>query len=606
MRSVSIVIIFLLLVPFSYGQLTVKPSSHKDSFLYVNGTVLFVKQDVNLMKNADASPTEASIYLRNEGQLIQGHGGRAINSGNGLLSVFQEGTSNAYDYNYWSSPVSDGTLGNGNFGIQMFHAPLTRTQSQRAGHTSALDGRASPLSISSRWIFTYSGSTYSDWNPISESTAIPAGYGFTMKGVGGVDHTTVDGVMNNAGNAQRYDFRGKPNNGPIAIPLVSGEFTLVGNPFPSALDLSLFLLENSGTGTFVTTCGGSISRSSVSTGIAYFWDSVENGNSHYLQDYIGGYGAFSPVDPCTEGIYERPIFKSYGPSGTGETGLTGNHYARRFLPIGQGFMVQSFQNGDLTFENRHRSFRKEGDLSQFKEAETTTGVKMPVRIPKIRLEAVINEKYKRHLTLAFWPTATSRTDPGMDAAAYDSAPTDIGVLQNDKNFVIDVRPYNESEEIPLFLKVEDLQASVALRISEVENLEVSEVYIFDILYNIYFPLSKASYRIKLEKGNYNHRFKIVFKDKSKVPKQEEVSSGNLEISQNLELKRIEIQNPNGIPLESVAVFDLLGRLVHFTRNVQSENIYIPSSNYASSYYIVRVMTTSLGTITKQISIFNHL
>ena len=52
-----------------------------------------------------------------------------------------------------------------------------------------------------------------------------------------------------------------------------------------------------------------VERHNVITGIAYFWDSKENGNSHYLDDYMGGYGAFSPVDPCTEGIYEPPVFK---------------------------------------------------------------------------------------------------------------------------------------------------------------------------------------------------------------------------------------------------------------------------------------------------------
>ena len=605
MRSFAIISVLLLLIPYSYGQLTIKPAPKTDSYLYVKGTVLFVEQDVNLQKNADASPTEASIYLRKDAQLIQGEGGNAVNSGNGLLSVFQEGTSNAYDYNYWSSPVSEGLVGNGKFGIKMFYAPLTETKSQQAGHSSALDGKANPLVISNRWIFTYSGTLYSDWNAVSENINIPVGYGFTMKGVNGQDPTTVEGIKNNPGNAQRYDFRGRPNNGPVPIPLTSGEYTLIGNPFPSALDLSLFLIENSGTGTLVTACGETIARKSISTGIAYFWDSMENGASHYLQDYVGGYGAFSPVDPCTAGIYERPIFKRYGPSEE-VVGETGEHYDRRFLPIAQGFMVQASQDGELIFENHHRTFRKEGDLSQFKqngEKNVPTGL---LKIPKIRLEALIDNSYTRYLTLAFWPSATSETDPGMDAAAYTTTPTDIGVIQENMNYVIDVRAFAEAEEIPLYLKVDKNNTSVELKITGIENFDNKEIYILDSLFNIYFPLTKVPFRINLEKGIYHHRFKIAFQNGSKVPDVEEFPPQDISVLHNPELNNIEIINSRLHPLESVAVFDLLGRLLYFSRNVKSEKLQIPISNLANSLYIVRIITEDQRMLSKKVNILiNH-
>jgi hypothetical protein len=63
-----------------------------------------------------------------------------------------------------------------------------------------------------------------------------------MKGTSGTDGTTVDGVQNNPGGAQRYDFRGKPNDGTINIPILSGEWILTGNPYPSAINLQAFLI----------------------------------------------------------------------------------------------------------------------------------------------------------------------------------------------------------------------------------------------------------------------------------------------------------------------------------------------------------------------------
>jgi hypothetical protein len=40
------------------------------------------------------------------------------------------------------------------------------------------------------------------------------------------------------GSAQRYDFRGKPNDGTIDIPVLLDELTLTGNPYPSALNFA--------------------------------------------------------------------------------------------------------------------------------------------------------------------------------------------------------------------------------------------------------------------------------------------------------------------------------------------------------------------------------
>jgi hypothetical protein len=59
------------------------------------------------------------------------------------------------------------------------------------------------------------------------------------KGTSGTNTTTVNWVQNNPGE-QRYDFRGKPNDGTISITVLNLQFTLTGNPYPSAIDLSAF------------------------------------------------------------------------------------------------------------------------------------------------------------------------------------------------------------------------------------------------------------------------------------------------------------------------------------------------------------------------------
>lgn len=77
--------------------------------------------------------------------------------------------------------------------------PLTYT------HASNYNGTSTPLNIEPYWILKYiTGSNYSNWIHVQGDTAINPGKGFTMKGTQG------------SGNAQRFDFRGKPDSETIA------------------------------------------------------------------------------------------------------------------------------------------------------------------------------------------------------------------------------------------------------------------------------------------------------------------------------------------------------------------------------------------------------
>lgn len=611
MKKVAILLVLFFIPADFFAQLTVKPSAAgRDNYIYSRGNLLYVAQEVNLLKNTSGSDTEASIYLRKEAQLIQGTSGISKNTGDGKISVFQEGSSNAYDYDYWASPVGENTSENGLFGLDLLHSPVNQTKSLKAEIISGLEGNAKPLQISSRWIYTYDGKNYSDWNFIGEKKAIPPGYGFTMKGVNGIDPILVEGRENNPGNSQRYDFRGKPNDGTIEIPVLEGQIVLVGNPYPSALDLSKFLLENSGSGSLTSECIGTITRKNAITGIAYFWDSQENGNSHYLKDYVGGYGAFSPVDPCTDGIYERPIFIKYdSPEGT-TTNLRGDYYERRYSPIGQGFMVEGASNSQLIFKNSQRVFKKEDETSN--PAQTTQKSpfgkqKKSTALPKIQLEVLINDNYVRHLSLAFWKSATAGTDAAMDAKPYGSAATDVGFLHNDENFIIDIRPFVKTDEIPLYLKVEETPAIFKFQIVNTENLEWKNFFLFDSKTGEYHSLSENPIEISLPPGIYHNRFKLVFQKKSlETFTLENKILTEFDIFQNNDTAQLEIRNPTLIPILSIGIYDLNGRQLFYEDKLENKVFYsISTAHFINSIYIVKIIKKNQTKISKKITILDH-
>lgn len=235
-----------------FSQLYVSPNS----YVFVNDQYMYVKQDVNLQNNGN-------VFLRNTSQLLQGGTGAGANAGAGDLSVFQEGTVNNFQYNYWCSPVGAplAAAGNNPFGITRLYRPTGLTASTAATilPTSNYNGTSNPLAIAPYWIWKFiTSSTYAQWVSVGSASTINVGEGFTMKGTSGTDNTIAqlaENVQNNTGSRQRYDFRGKPNDGTISAPVSNGNFTLVGNPYPSAVDLNMYLRANACCGERLTMLG---------------------------------------------------------------------------------------------------------------------------------------------------------------------------------------------------------------------------------------------------------------------------------------------------------------------------------------------------------------
>lgn len=579
-------LIFLPLLSFS--QLSISPSSFGASYVFVKDEILFVKQDVHLEKNS-SSQLEASLYLRGDAQLIQGEKSTNLNSGNGMISLFQRGTSNAYDYNYWSLPVSDNISSNRQFG-SMFFEPLDPTQSRPAKIISSLDGQSNPLSISRKWIYKFSGKQYNDWEYIGDTFNVLPGEGFTMKGVNGTNSTAIYGIPNNTGSRQRYDFRGKPNDGEIHLKINKDQAVLTGNPYPSALDLRQFLVENT-----------------ASTGIAYFWDSKPGGNSHYLQDYEGGYGLYSPG----ANAYVPAVFEAY--DGNGEavdfTGGYGQIYGREFAPIAQGFMLIGAQDGEITFKNSYRRFQKENpENSQFRKpvSEKTK----PADVPNLRLNISFNDLYTRQLLLAFNDKATPGVDRAMDAESFSELDSDAGWRFEDGNYIVDVRPFKADDKIPLNLQLQE-GTEVNFQVASFKDFQPVDIFIFDAEDSTYYNIAGQSKNFQLPKGSYPQRFFICFQDLSVAPKALAVNKAitpiknAVEIFQNNERSQLEVNLPEEIELKELRLHNLNGAMVLNNRIKEKDrHLEFSTSSLQNAVYIVELITSDNKKLVKKINVKN--
>ena len=610
------------------------------SFLYANDQFITVTQDVNLATNGN-------IYLRNESQLLQKTTGSSLNSGLGTLSAFQEGTSNNFGYNYWCSPVGEpsGTPGNSNFGVSLLKRPTGLTTFGGETITTGLNGSTtnSALTISSRWIYTLTTTNqYASWNYIAGATLIEAGQGFTMKGVSGSDNTTVLGVQNNPGNNQRYDFRGKPNDGTITIPVGNSldagtgytESTLTGNPYPSAINLNLFLLEHSGYTVNYSTGTVSVSGVPIINGLAYFWEHQKPATSHTLTDYVGGYGTYAPnnINAFSPGTYTSATWDTYNGDGSPNTngGSSGVNYRRMFSPVGQGFIIKgSVASGTVEMKNIYRVFNKEGvaENSQFErnantiETDSESSTNWPdipnltgtdytqfskLQVPQIRIQTILNNQFTREVVLAFNPNANDGLESAFDAPMQGlNLPTDVYFpLTENNQFAISTLPFDINKRIPFALKAVN-QSTFRVYVGEIINFDGAEnIFLFDNETNIYHDIKNSFVDITLPAGGTTtNRFEVTFLDETLG--NETVSSEQFMIVQNNENELLSIKNPNLVELKSATLFDITGKLIFTKEKLGAEEIYsFPTIGLSESIYIVKLITTDNREISKKVSIYN--
>lgn len=584
-----------------------------NNYVYVADKYLYVKQDVNLQ-------AAGNIYLRNESQLLQATTGNSTNQGVGELSVFQEGTSSNYGYNYWCSPVGIAAAGTGNtnFGITNLFRPTGVTLISSSPATilayPALDGSttSSSLSVAERWIYRYlSSTTYSQWLYTGSTAAIAAGQGFTMKGVSGTDATTVIGVQNNPGNKQRYDFRGKPNDGTIDVSVIgtAGNMTLAGNPYPSAIDLNLFLTD--------------VSNTPFIDGTALFWEHNPSIASHFLANYQGGYGVYNG----TTSVYTPAVYYAYDAAGnqTGTASTPMNMYERRFCPVGQGFMLRGTAPGNVQFKNSYRVFKNEGvsnnsefhrlshpdlvgDYGYYNEIPNVAGTdytmisKAPT--PHININGLLNNQAVRQVALCFMPNALDGVDlaDSKSPDAISNLPFDMYLYLGNTEYVNSTTSFDINKKYPLGFK-NNVPATFKIKVADFINFEELNVYLFDKQSDTYHDIKNSEYELTLPAGVNNSRFEVTFTNA--FLGLTSLDADTFDIVQNNNTQKISISNPKLMDLKSVSLYDMGGKLIFSKTALGSKNTYqFSTSGLSDAVYIVKIVTSTDEDFGRKITVHN--
>ncbi|MEY8759803.1 putative Ig domain-containing protein [Chryseobacterium tongliaoense] len=413
------------------------------------------------------------ITVENGGNLVQ-KDGSALNY-TGAFKVLKNGISALDKYAFWSSPVADQDL------LTVYGTGVTPA-------------------------FITQYNTATDYFVNAASTIAATGTGYSVK-------TPVA----NASLA----FEGTPNNGTYTkvLSTAGNGFNLVGNPYPSNLDLNAFYTANTAriSNTF------------------YFWDNTSNSVTTQGGATTVNVG-YATYNPATQVWVPAPNIV------TVPTGNTAN--------VGQGFFVKANNAADtsLSFTNNMRI----GNNGTFfnKNVNTLTEGKFWLRL---------NSSYNTSNTfaVAYLSQASDAYDIydskamaiGSDAF-YTLAGTQKLVIQGKAGFDID-------DVVPVGAKhFEAGNFTISLTKKEGIFDNGQAIYIHDKELGTYTNLQSGNYTFSANAGDMSTRFEIVYK-KLVVLATDEVENSAFEVYRDGE----EFVVKNNKNIEKIEIFDASGRKV---------------------------------------------
>ncbi|MGS2725624.1 M14 family zinc carboxypeptidase [Psychroserpens sp. BH13MA-6] len=346
-------------------------------------------------------------------------------------------------------------------------------------------------------------------------------------------------------DAGTFTFTGLVETGNVSVPIVNNgptnpEWNLVGNPYPSYIDLGEFLLANN------------TQFDTQSAGIYGYDGDASNGWAIWNQAY---------ADANPDAV----------------------------ITPGQGFLIASAtNNGQIDFTPSMRRIGSSDDFILGRQSNSS-------EISHLQLDLYNTSEGHYKTDFYFTDNASNGMDFNYDASIYgDQAPSDFALYSHllEENVGIDMAIQSlgfdalSSAVIPLGIHAEQGQ-QLTISISESTLPQNIEVYLEDTLNNSFTLLNATDYTIT-PTGNINSigRYFLRFNEETLSAASHEHT--NLDIFTTVSPRQIIVK---GYLMENTKVMinDLQGRLIKTVTLDASESLhYIDMSSFSSGVYMVSV------------------
>ena len=367
-------------------------------------------------------------------------------------------------------------------------------------------------------------------------------------------------------------FTGVLNNGAININAVKGTTTgynLIGNPYPSTINAVDFINANiSGTGTINTTIDGSL----------YFWTHA------------------TPSSPTT-GLYPLNNYAKFTKLG-GTAAQAGGATPNGIIQVGQGFIVNAVTNGTVSFRN---SMRLINNANQFFKVNNLPAFTADETIEKHRIWLNLsgdNDAFSQIL-IGYMTGATNNIDYGIDAKDFGTAGASLYNVINDEAYAIQGRavPFTENDIVPLGINV-PAAGNYTLSLDHFDGIFTDNQVIFikDNVLNTVHNLKTGNYTFAANEGTFNNRFELIFKNSILGTIDPAADNGTISISKTDGVLTVKSSKEN---LKSVAVYDLLGRVIYQADNIDTP-LFTAHLMTSKAVLLVKVITQTNQPIFKKV------
>ena len=367
-----------------------------------------------------------------------------------------------------------------------------------------------------------------------------------------------------SGNAQTFvgEFKGVLNNGTITIPLygnvpgTSNGLNLVGNPYPSPININTFFAENT----------------QLTSGTMYFWR--KKGSASDTNNSISGYATYNALGMVSaDGTVQGQVLTHIKP--------------------GQGFFVKTAQAtpADLVFNN---TMRESTSTLFFKSSNQTA-----TELNRFWLNLSKEGTSVGQMLIGYTEGATQEVDSSFDALYFNDAPLALTSLVNNEEYIIQGRalPFSSNDVVPLSFKT-DIAGSFTISLSNFEGLFASnqDIFLKDKFTNTVHNLKTAAYTFTAPVGVFNNRFEVQYDSV--------LGTNNPNLETNTILIGVKNQqikiNAGTIQMKKIELIDISGRVLYTLENVNSTLTTIENVVSSNQMLIVRISTKENGVVNQKI------
>jgi hypothetical protein len=442
-----------------------------------------------------------------------------------------------YDYTYWSTPVNPQTL--------VDVSPDTPFEH-----------------------YYYFNASINNWQYIASNNLMDVGKGYIIRAPFNYD-------INTPANYTAL-FEGVPNSGTITTTIVggAGQMNLIGNPYPSALSASAFILDAANTNV---------------NGTIYLWthNTPINGSYQYTGSDYAIYNLVGGTSAATN--------PQVGGGGNGSIPLG-------YIAAGQGFFIKGFSNGTATFKN---SMRAAGNNSQFYRLSpfaSTNNTNTELNLEKHRywLDIANSEGAFKQTLIGYVATATNGIDRLFDGEMVDvgNAITLYTIVDNTKLSIQGKElAFDVNETIPLGYK-STINSTYTISLSDFDGLfESQNIYLEDTLLNVVHDLKASPYSFATNIGTFDERFILRYTTEA-LGITDPIFNGNtVVVYQNNTGLHINTGTEN---MENVTIYDVRGREIASQKQIGNTITVFTTLPTTQQVLLVKIEGENGGIVTKKV------